>query len=400
MRDTMEQDDIDDVVIPLGLLQTLGSAPSTPTQQEEDSAVSSLLIAQAEVADVLLLNKVDLVDDTSSMEDMLRALNPPARVFRTEYGRLPCHEILGSAKAQGVVTSGIIDDHKDAVKHATEVQLQDHQHHHSHSSGQQQQQQQDHHATEHGHRSHSHAEDNHKEAHGHQHNHHASDDASSSHSHNHVVHHDDTATCTDPDCTDTSHSHSHHQHTNIGSFVYRARRPFHPERLAAWFQHLPVVQRPATVPPLASVDAATRAALQRIVRSKGFYWQADSHAAALYWSQAGSALELRCIGGWWATLPRYRWPAAAADAILTDFDDPAHAEDDVSCSSVGDRRQEIVLIGSLGSDASAAEALICRSLDTCLLTDEEWDLYRTTRFDETALQAAFRSPLKVHMMSM
>ena len=87
-----------------------------------------------------------------------------------------------------------------------------------------------------------------------------------------------------------------------------------------------------------------------------------------------------------------QWPAAAVDAVLADFDDPNHDEKDVSGDSVGDRRQEIVLIGpSLGDSKLQSE--ICDSLDKCLLTDSEWEAYKAVRDDENKLAAAFFSPI-------
>ena len=58
---------------------------------EHDAGVSDLLIDQTEVADVILLNKVDQVEKNRTMneiEGIVKALNPKAKVIRTEYGRV------------------------------------------------------------------------------------------------------------------------------------------------------------------------------------------------------------------------------------------------------------------------------------------------------------------------
>ncbi|WP_234348092.1 GTP-binding protein [Streptomyces specialis] len=75
--------------------------------EDDERTVSDLLADQVEFADVLVLNKTDLVgpDHTVRLEAALRRLNPAARVIRASHGRVPLREILGTggfslAKAQ------------------------------------------------------------------------------------------------------------------------------------------------------------------------------------------------------------------------------------------------------------------------------------------------------------
>ncbi|MFB6438683.1 GTP-binding protein [Streptomyces sp. NPDC056411] len=67
---------------------------------EDERTVSDLLMDQIEFADVLVLNKTDLVDAPSA--DRLRAalarLNPAARVVSAAYGRVPLGEVLGTGR--------------------------------------------------------------------------------------------------------------------------------------------------------------------------------------------------------------------------------------------------------------------------------------------------------------
>jgi G3E family GTPase len=121
----------------------------------------------------------------------------------------------------------------------------------------------------------------------------------------------------------------------ISSFVYRARRPFHPERF--W--------------------EATAATWPGVLRSKGFFWLATRMADVGVWSQAGGACRLEHGGEWLAAAPEEEWP-----------DDPevvaearAHWEE-----PWGDRRQEIVIIGQ-DIDREALTAM----LDRALLDDAE-----------------------------
>ncbi|WP_022929452.1 zinc metallochaperone GTPase ZigA [Patulibacter americanus] len=119
----------------------------------------------------------------------------------------------------------------------------------------------------------------------------------------------------------------------IGSFVYRARRPFHPERL--W--------------------AAVHEPWEGVLRSKGFFWLASRPAIVGEWSTAGPILNLGAVGTWWATQPQDAWPDEVRERIVADWD-----------PEFGDRRQELVFIGQ-GLDR---DAFVAR-LDAALLTDAE-----------------------------
>ena len=123
----------------------------------------------------------------------------------------------------------------------------------------------------------------------------------------------------------------------IGSFVYQARRPFHPQRLydflVAGWRH------------------------GNLVRSKGYFWLASRFDQAGSWSQAGGIMNHGFAGLFWSAVAKDQWPD--------------HMEQRASIESkceppYGDRRQEIVFIGQ-GLDEGQAR----RALDACLLNERE-----------------------------
>ncbi|NAR37235.1 zinc metallochaperone GTPase ZigA [Acinetobacter haemolyticus] len=124
----------------------------------------------------------------------------------------------------------------------------------------------------------------------------------------------------------------------IGSFVYRARKPFHPQRFFDF----------------------VNSEWKGVIRSKGFFWLACNPEFAGSWSQAGAMARHGVAGYWWATVPDEHWPEDqhSRDAIERNWDD-----------LTGDARQEIVLIGmDMDQDALTAQ------FDACLLTDDEMAL--------------------------
>jgi G3E family GTPase len=66
--------------------------------EDDERTVSDLLVDQVEFADVIVLNKLDLVDDVTA--DRLRAalsrLNPAARIVDTVQGQVALQEVLGT----------------------------------------------------------------------------------------------------------------------------------------------------------------------------------------------------------------------------------------------------------------------------------------------------------------
>ncbi|ACE83338.1 zinc metallochaperone GTPase ZigA [Cellvibrio japonicus] len=129
----------------------------------------------------------------------------------------------------------------------------------------------------------------------------------------------------------------------IGSFVYRARRPFHPQKLHDFFS--------------GAFDQSVRGTSGRLLRSKGFFWLASRPQWAGQWSQAGGVAQQGAAGMFWRAVPREQWPEdeEQLEYIMAKWQEP-----------FGDMRQELVFIGQ-GLD----QAMITGQLDACLLDDDE-----------------------------
>jgi len=216
---------------------------------EDDRTIADLLADQIEFADVVLLNKCDLVPeaDLRRIEAVVRRLNPGARIHRTVESHVP----LGA-----VLDTGLFDEEASAQRSGWQRALRG----------------------------------------------------------DHV-----------PES----------EEFGIANFVFRARRPFHPERF----------------------QALIREEWPGVVRSKGFFWIATRPHQAFGWSQAGGACRFTPGGNWWAAVPRTEWPEDPEDRAAIEADlDP----------EFGDRKQELVLIG-MGMDRDS----LTRRLEAALLTDEE-----------------------------
>lgn len=125
----------------------------------------------------------------------------------------------------------------------------------------------------------------------------------------------------------------------IGSFVYRSRKPFDPERFWLYVQH----KFPNS-----------------IIRSKGLFWIASRPEQALVWGQAGGSLRTDSAGVWWSSMSFQQ-----RTEYMVFLENQEHIESHWD-KTFGDRKNEIVFIG-IDMDEEAIRA----HLDACLATDEE-----------------------------
>ncbi|MCO1594058.1 GTP-binding protein [Micromonospora sp. RHAY321] len=122
----------------------------------------------------------------------------------------------------------------------------------------------------------------------------------------------------------------------VVSVVFRARRPFHPQRLHDVLEQVNV----------------------EMIRSRGHLWLASQPDTVVAWEFAGGGLAMGSLGHWLVSLPEDRWE---------------HVEDQRRLAAAlewdpyyGDRHQHLVFIGL---DVDPVE--LHRTLARCLLTDAE-----------------------------
>lgn len=184
----------------------------------------------------------------------------------------------------------------------------------------------------------------------------------------------------------------------IGSFVFRARRPFHPARLWNTVKNNFVViqeeyiddgvegqdameedgdedkdgdndvqmevddeKQPQLNPKARLASKKANPTFAPLLRSKGFFWLATRSNMFGEWSQAGVMLTLTGGDLWRCEMPESEWPDdhEIRKAIKADF----HGKWE-------DRRQEIVLIGQ--EMKRGGQERLQLALEHCLLNDQEW----------------------------
>ena len=246
-----------------GSAETLQDRELTADDYDTRTVVN-LLTDQIEFADVILLNKTDLVsDDTIGvLESAIHRLNPEAKIIRTHFGRIDTKEIIGT---------GLFDFEKASSAAGWIKELEN----------------------------------------------------------EHIPETDEYG---------------------ISSFVFRAQKPFHPQR---WHKYL-------------HEDYPNS-----IIRAKGLFWIASRPDMAIDFSQAGGSLRLDRAGSWWCSMDeesRQRYPSYAEmrASLMARW----HPE-------WGDRKNELVFIGqNLQKEQYLAE------LEQCLLTDEEAEDWRHIWFKD------------------
>ncbi|EFA85760.1 COBW domain-containing protein [Heterostelium album PN500] len=223
--------------------------------EEDERTIVDLLIDQVEFANIIILNKMDLVEpkDVDLIEGLIKHINPDAKVMRSEYSKVPLKEILNTG----------LFDFKRASEHPGWLQ-----------------------------------------------------EMRGTHT---------------PETLEYG----------ISNFVFRARRPFHPMRLEN------VIMNGGKI-------------FNGVLRSKGFMWVATTPQLIGLWCIAGTGLTLTQAGYWLADLEKHEYPEKdMVESIMKSWVEPH-----------GDRRQEVVFIGTALMDRASIE----KELNECLLTDKEMNM--------------------------
>src|SRR5471032_654838 len=243
LSDVARLDTMVTVVDCANLLNDFGSEDTLEQRGEiagegDDRQLANLLTEQIEFANVIVLNKVDMVDAAERLRvlGVIKALNPGARVIETNQSVVPLDAIMGT---------GLFNLEEAASMPGWAQELA-------------------------------------------------------------CLHKPET------------------EEYGISSFVYRAREPFHAQRLHDYISQ-----------PIAGV-----------VRSKGYFWLASRPEWAASLSGAGKLINIEPVGLWWASVPKERWP--------TDAETLAELKAGWT-ETYGDRYQEIVFIGQ-DMDQAAIEA--------------------------------------------
>ncbi|MEM1376552.1 MAG: GTP-binding protein [Pseudomonadota bacterium] len=250
----------------------------TRLQTHDQTSVVELMIDQLEFANVILINKSDLVgrETLARIHQMVRAINAEAKIIDTNYGKVDLAEIMNTNSFDFERAEEYPTWFKEMEKGEEQAATSEHAHGSDNGGG-----------NGHGHNS------------GH-----------------HLVH---------------SHSHEF----GLTAFVYRARRPFVPERFMKF----------------------TESPIPGLIRSKGFFWLCTRMDVAGDFQLAGKLKDYALAGKWYSSIPEKDWTPAMRDFIKDEWVEP-----------FGDRRQEIVFIGS---DGELDQADIVSKLDACLITDAE-----------------------------
>lgn len=122
----------------------------------------------------------------------------------------------------------------------------------------------------------------------------------------------------------------------ISSFVFRARKPFHPQRFYNFLE----------------------SDWGQVIRAKGYFWLASRNDWVGQIAQAGMAVQHEAVGMWWASCPADELNEDVLQEMQKDWD-----------PIWGDRKQELVFIG-----IDIDKKILIEQLNSCLLTTHEMSL--------------------------
>ncbi|MDO3423304.1 GTP-binding protein [Chryseobacterium sp. APV1] len=220
----------------------------------DNRTIVNLLIDQVEFANIIVLNKTDLVTEetVNFLKAAIKKLNPDAKFINSEFGKINPQEILNTG----------LFDFETAQN----------------SAGWQKELQNEHHTPE-------------------------------------------------------------TEEYGLSSFVFRNKKPFHPERF--W-------------------NYLGKKYPEGVMRAKGLFWLASRPDDALNFSQAGGSFRMEKAGVWWCSMPMSQREMYQSFSENRDFIENKWDKD------WGDRMNEMVFIGQ---DLNREQMI--KDLERCLLKDNE-----------------------------
>lgn len=266
------------VVDALRLKDEFGCGGALLSSDIDEEDIENLVIQQIEFCNIVLLNKASMVEpnELARVKEIIRTLQPKAEIVECDYCDVALDKILNT---------GMFDFDKVATSAAWIREMENLDEHDD---------------DEHEHHDHDDNEHEHGHHHGHHHHHH--------------------------------HGEGEVEEYGIGTFVYKARRPFDINR----FDYFVARNWP-----------------KGIIRAKGIcYFKSESDICYLF-EQAGKQVSLNNAGQWYATMPddELQEMLMRDESLRRDWLDP-----------YGDRQQKLVFIGQhLDRDA------ITQALNDCLV---------------------------------
>ena len=216
---------------------------------EED--IENLLIQQIEYCTTIVLNKIDDVtaEEKKAVLEVIKALQPEAKIIETNYGKVDVKEILstGNFDFEKTVSSAGWMKAMELEGENSETMHEEEEHHHEHEH-------EEHHEHEHDEHHHEH-EHEHEEHHEHGHHHH--------HHHHH-------------------HEEGEAEEYGIGTFVYQNVKPFD----KAKFENFVFAKWP-----------------KEVIRAKGLFWVKEQPNIAFIFEQSGKQKTATDDGDWIAAFP-------------------------------------------------------------------------------------------------
>ena len=234
-------DNVTTVVDAKRMADEFGSGSSLMNDDLDEDDIENLLIQQIEFCTTIILNKIDDVteQEKASVLEVIRALQPEAKIIETNYGKIDVGEILDTHRFdfEKIATSaGWMKAMELEGENSEDLEEKEHEHHH-------------HDEDEH----HEHHHDEHEE---HHHGHH----------HHHHHHHDEGEA----------------EEYGIGTFVYQNIKPFVKSRFEEFvFKNWP----------------------KEVIRAKGLFWIKENPNTAYVFEQSGKQKIATDDGDWIAAFP-------------------------------------------------------------------------------------------------